>query len=239
VTLAELVKALDEISPFELQEGWDNSGLLVGHPDREVETAVLSIDIDKELVESAPEGSVIITHHPLIFGKMNKLDFSTYPAIHLETMVKRNLSHVALHTNFDRTHLNRHVTETILGFGNPECEGFFCKVETDVAFDDLLRDLTGKLGLDAPKAVRCHDRVRSLAITTGSGASLLDFVDADCFLTGDIKYHDAMKAKALGISMIDIAHFESERHFAPLLAAELKNMPITAIISDSKNPFTS
>lgn len=236
--LKELMAELDALSPLELQEDWDNSGLLVGHPDREVETALVSLDIDPELIDAAPENSVIIAHHPLIFGKMNRLDFSTYPAILLEKMVKKNISHIAMHTNFDRTHLNRYVTQEVLGFEHAECEGFYCRAAIEGTFDEVLNWVCERLELTTPKTVRCHDRIRSMAVTTGSGASLMDGVEADLFLTGDIKYHDAMKARTLGLSMIDISHYESERHFAPLMAGLLKNLPIQAIIADSKNPFT-
>ena len=58
--------------------------------------------------------------------------------------------------------------------------------------------------------------MKNVAIVTGSGMSLIGDVKADCFLTGDIKYHDAMEAKARGISLIDIRHYESERYFSYL-----------------------
>jgi len=46
-----------------------------------------------------------------------------------------------------------------------------------------------------------------------------------------------MKAESLGLMMIDIGHYESERFFAEIMAEELKVLPILAIISNSKNPF--
>jgi GTP cyclohydrolase I len=42
----------------------------------------------------------------------------------------------------------------------------------------------------------------------------------------------------LGLNMIDIGHFESERFFGEILAEDLKNLGLTVIISSSKNPFT-
>ncbi len=70
---------------------------------------------------------------------------------------------------------------------------------------------------------------------------MISQVNADCFLTGDIKYHDAMEAKARGISLIDIRHYESEKHFSPLLLGlveeYLKKNKLKAIITASKNPF--
>jgi putative NIF3 family GTP cyclohydrolase 1 type 2 len=72
--------------------------------------------------------------------------------------------------------------------------------------------------------------------------SLLPYVKADCFLTGDIKYHEAMEAKSKGISLIDIGHFESEKFFSSLmdelLQEYLKKNKLKAIITASKNPFT-
>ena len=63
-------------------------------------------------------------------------------------------------------------------------------------------------------------------------------IEADCFLTGDIKYHDAMEASSLGLSMIDIGHYESERYFGEVLGGYLEKLGLSVIISPSKNPFT-
>jgi len=85
--------------------------------------------------------------------------------------------------------------------------------------------------------VKCHEQITSIALCTGSGASLMADVKADLFLTGDIKYHDAMTAKSLNLSMIDIGHFESECFFSEVLSTQLKDWQISVIISNSKNPF--
>jgi hypothetical protein len=49
--LAEVYDFLDRISPFELQEKWDNSGMLVGEMSQEVNQIVISLDIDEALLE--------------------------------------------------------------------------------------------------------------------------------------------------------------------------------------------
>jgi putative NIF3 family GTP cyclohydrolase 1 type 2 len=99
--------------------------------------------------------------------------------------------------------------------------------------------VTDKLELDQKKVVSSNkERIKKVALTTGSGASLLAQVDADCFLTGDIKYHDAMLAKSLNIAMIDIGHYESEKFFAEILKLHLKNLGLSVIIATTKNPFS-
>ena len=62
-------------------------------------------------------------------------------------------------------------------------------------------------------------------------------MDADCFLTGDIKYHDAMKAMSQNLMLVDIGHYESEQFFVNVMMEELKNLGLFGIISQSQNPF--
>jgi dinuclear metal center YbgI/SA1388 family protein len=238
MTLANIYEHLDALSPFSLQESWDNSGLIVGNPAQEISTVALSIDVDEALLDSLEEGTLLITHHPLIFSGIKALDFTRYPANLLQKMVQKNIANIAMHTNFDQTHLNRWVAKEILGQTAFEQEGFAAYFEIDASFERFAYDVQERFGLKQLKAVKSHERLGRIALITGSGASLMRELECDCLLTGDIKYHDAMEAKALGRSMIDIGHFESERYFPDVLAPHLKNFGLTVIISSSKNPFT-
>jgi len=238
MTLQAIYDALDALSPFDLQEQWDNSGLIVGDREREITRIVLSIDVDEALLDTLEEGTLLITHHPLIFGGLDALDFAQYPAKLLQTMVKKNIANIAMHTNFDQTHLNRWVAENVLGQTVAAQEGFVAYFDVDAPFDAFAETVRERFGLARIKAVKCRDRLRRVALVTGAGASLMRGLDAECLLTGDIKYHDAMEAEALGLSLIDIGHYESERYFPEVLAPHLKNFGLTVIISSSKNPFT-
>jgi len=238
MTVEEVYNILDKISPFELQESWDNSGLLLGDWQHEVEHIVLSIDIDEELLASLEENTLVITHHPIIFGGLKQLQFNQYPAKLLQTMMQKNISNIAMHTNFDQTHLNAYVATQVLGYEIKEKDGFIAYMDVNEDFNVFAKEIGEKLGLEVIRTVKNHEKVKRVALTTGSGASLMKTIKADCFLTGDIKYHDAMEAKTIGLSMIDIGHFESERYFGEVLAKDLENLGITVIISSSKNPFT-
>jgi len=235
--LQEIYNFLDKISPFELQEKWDNSGLVVGDMSREVSQIVLSLDVDDEMIENTEEGTLFIVHHPLIFGKLTQLDFAKYPSNLIEKMILKKQSLIAMHTNFDQTHLNRYVFEKILGFTLESQNAFLCTTKGEWKYKELLTLIKEKLNLPTLKVIGKKEVIRSIALTTGSGASLIDEVEADCFLTGDIKYHDAMKAMSENLMMVDIGHYESEHFFADILLEELKVLPILAIIANSKNPF--
>jgi len=70
-----------------------------------------------------------------------------------------------------------------------------------------------------------EQRISKVALCGGSGASLLREAareGADLFLTGDIKYHDAREAQALGIALIDAGHFATERLMIEGLSAQLE-----------------
>ena len=235
--LKEIYTHLDKISPFELQEKWDNSGLIVGDLNREVSQIVVSLDIDFSMIEEAKEGTLFVVHHPLIFGKLTQLDFAKYPSNLMEKMILKNQSCIALHTNFDQTHLNTYVFTKILGFTLESQNAFLCTTKGTWNYKALLNLIKEKLELPTLRVVGKKENIKSIALCTGAGASLMDEVEADCFLTGDIKYHDAMKAMSEDLMMIDIGHYESEKFFAEILLDELKVLPILAIIANSKNPF--
>jgi len=235
--LHEIYAFLDNLSPFELQEKWDNSGLIVGDMSRDVSQIVVSLDVDETMIDEAKEGTLFVVHHPLIFGKLSELDFARYPAKLIEKLILKRQSLIAMHTNFDQTHLNRYVFEKVLGFTLSRQEPFLCYAQGSWRKEELYALLYEKLGLQTLRVVAPKATIRSLALCTGAGASFIDSVDADCLLTGDIKYHDAVKAEAQGLMMVDIGHYESERFFGEILAAELKVLPILVIIAHSKNPF--
>jgi dinuclear metal center YbgI/SA1388 family protein len=235
--LQEIHNYLDEVSPFDLQEKWDNSGLIVGAMEREVEQIVVSLDVDAQMIEEAGEGTLFVVHHPLIFGGLSELDFTKYPANLIEYLIQKRQSLIAMHTNFDQTHLNKYVFEKILGFTLEEEEPFICRTSGEWHYHTLLMHLRERLDLPFVRVVGRKETIRTLAMTTGSGASLMDEVEADCFLTGDIKYHDAIKAMNQGLMMVEIGHYESERFFGEVMGDVLKNLPILAIITPPKNPF--
>lgn len=239
--IKDIYSFLNELSPFELQEKWDNSGLNVGSMEDDVKTVYISLDLDLEMLENVEENSLIITHHPLIFSPLRTITFNDYATKLLKVLIQKNIALISMHTNIDVTHLNRYVASDILGLDVINSEGYVVYANVDCSFDELYKNISSKLQLEYSKVVRCHDRVKKVALVTGSGMSMINDIDADVFLTGDIKYHDAMDAKVRGISLIDIRHYESEHHFSSLvmglLEEYLKKNELKAIISASKNPF--
>ena len=236
--IAEIYKYLNDLSPFEIQESWDNSGLLIGKMSDEVSRIALSIDVDDDLIDMLEEGTLLITHHPIIFGGLKQLNFKQYPSNLIQKMIQKNISNIAMHTNFDLTHLNEFVATEVLGYKIVARDGFVIYLDVNEDFDTFAKKVSSTFKLPHTKTVKCSEFINKVALTTGSGCSLIKSINADLFLTGDIKYHDAMEAKSINLSLIDIGHFESEHFFAQILLKYLKNLGLEAIIASSKNPFT-
>lgn len=62
--------------------------------------------------------------------------------------------------------------------------------------------------------------IRTIGLCTGSGVSLLDQAVAsgvDLFITGDVKYHNAVSALRQDIALLDVGHFYSEIRSVTLL----------------------
>ncbi|HSL85489.1 MAG TPA: Nif3-like dinuclear metal center hexameric protein, partial [Bacteroidales bacterium] len=64
--LKELTAYLDSEVPVSLQEQYDNAGLQIGNPEKEISSALISLDITEDVAgEAISHGSdVIISHHP-------------------------------------------------------------------------------------------------------------------------------------------------------------------------------
>lgn len=72
----EILENLNKIMPMELAMSWDNPGLLVGRRDCSVKRILLALDVTTEAIEQAVALGVdlLITHHPLIFSPLKKIN---------------------------------------------------------------------------------------------------------------------------------------------------------------------
>ena len=237
--IGNLLEVLDSFSPFILQESWDNSGLLLGAKNREFKEIYLSLEVDRKVLENIKENSVLITHHPLIFSSLKQIDFSTYPSSLLELAIKKNIMLIAMHTNFDKTHFGKYIVENILGIKNFWQEGFVIHFSWDKDFESLSALIKKKMKMDTLKITKTQNQnCQNIALVTGSGASFIkELENVDCFITGDIKYHDAMEALEKNIHLLDCGHYELECYFGEIMANLLTNYGYKAIISASQNPF--
>ncbi|GAA7236614.1 GTP cyclohydrolase I [Helicobacter pylori] len=235
----EVLGVLNRLSPFELQELWDNSGLNVGSENSEFSQIIACLEITLQIALNAPKNALIITHHPLIFKPLKTLNDEAYPGNILKILIQKNVSVISMHTNFDKTHLNKHFASVLLGFDNLMEKGLMLvKENANMEFDVLVKKIKLSLGVGSLACVKSSPIVKDLAFVCGSGASMFSSLKVQsCLITGDVKYHDAMIAQSLGISLIDATHYYSERGFALIVAEILHSFNYLVTIENFKNPL--
>ena len=99
----EVAAVIEAFAPLSLQESYDNSGLIVGRPEDEVNKALLAVDVTEEvLAEAVAEGcDMIITHHPIVFHPMKRFNSASVTERCVEEAIRRGIVLYAAHTNLD------------------------------------------------------------------------------------------------------------------------------------------
>jgi dinuclear metal center YbgI/SA1388 family protein len=94
------------MAPVPLQESYDNSGLLIGRPEDEIDKALISLDLTMEILDEAIQGNfgLVITHHPLIFTGLKRLTGKSETERLVMKAVKHSIAIYAIHTNLDNVH---------------------------------------------------------------------------------------------------------------------------------------
>jgi dinuclear metal center YbgI/SA1388 family protein len=120
--LNQIVSALELWAPLNLQEGYDNSGLIVGDLNQDVRAALVTLDCTEAVVDEAIANGaqLIIAHHPIVFSGMKRFTGRTYVERTVMKAIKHDVSIYAIHTNLDHidTGVNKHLCD-LLGVQNP------------------------------------------------------------------------------------------------------------------------
>lgn len=242
-TIQDIVTYIDGKAPFALQLGFDNSGLLVGRPDREVTRILLSLDITEEVVAEAAElgAQLIVSHHPIIFHPIKSMTGDTPLGRTLLAMAEQRIGGLCVHTNLDAV---AHGVNDVLA----EQVGLMDVAQlSPMGVDDKGQPYgIGRVGtlIDGPidcvsfaksvkEALGCHGvryvdagvPVSKVAVGGGACADMIGEAIAlgcDTFVTSDVKYNGFLDAKDLGVNLIDAGHYPTEQVVMPVLAGWLR-----------------
>ncbi|GAB4281340.1 MAG: Nif3-like dinuclear metal center hexameric protein [Marinilabiliales bacterium] len=102
--LKDFIATIEKDVPLQLQESYDNSGLLVGDTDKEISSALICIDVTKEIINEAIENNcdLIISHHPVVFKPLNKFTGSDEVQRIVIEAIKKDIAIYSMHTNLDK-----------------------------------------------------------------------------------------------------------------------------------------
>lgn len=231
---------LNSIAPFETQEDWDNSGMLVGDMDAEVKKVAVVLDITHEEIKKAKAigADLIISHHPVIFSPVKSVTKGSVPY----ELVASSINALCCHTPLD-----------IADGGTNDSLAELLGIEVTRTEDPILRlgtvepttaqELAGKIAKTLNTKVRYADagrKIEKIAICTGAGCSLIEAAgEIDAFITGDASHHNFLDCIQAGITLIAAGHYETEIVVVPVLVKKLQaQFPDIEIIDiKQKNPI--
>ncbi len=102
----ELTKYLESWMPSEIAWEKDNVGLQVGNLQNEIINILICLDVNPKVIEEAIQQkcNLIISHHPILFNPIKKIDTSKDTASKIiQQLIKNDISLISYHTNFDFT----------------------------------------------------------------------------------------------------------------------------------------
>lgn len=231
---------LNSIAPFETQEDWDNSGMLVGDMDAEVKKVAVVLDITHEEIKKAKAigAGLIISHHPVIFNPIKSVTRGSVPY----ELVASSINALCCHTPLD-----------IADGGTNDSLAKLLGIEVTRTEDPILRlgtvepttaeNLAGKIAKTLNTKVRYADagrKIEKIAICTGAGCSLIEAAgEIDAFITGDASHHNFLDCIQAGITLIAAGHYETEIVVVPVLVKKLQaHFPDIEIIDiKQENPI--
>ena len=218
LTVQQVYDFINERAPFETQLPFDNSGLLVGAPDREVTGAHFALDVTNRVIDEAVANgaNLIVTHHPTMFSPVKRLVETEHEARLLCRLIREGISLISAHTNLDQAvgGCNDVLAQTI-GLTDIQGDGFV-RVGTlphPMAAAELATHIHRQLGdvvrvMGDPLAI-----ITKVGMCSGSGADewpSAAAMGAQAFLTGEVKHHIALEAADSGIVMLEAGHYATE-----------------------------
>ena len=253
----EIMERLEELSPTIYAEDWDNVGLLVGRREKDVRKIYIALDATDEVIEEAVklQTDMLITHHPLIFSAMKKIQSDDYIGRRILRLARHDIACYAMHTNFDIMGMadaaademelrHRQVLSTTYeddiakeGFGR------FGKLPQIMTLRECAEYVKKKFGIASVKVFGDLETVlETAAISPGSGKSMIQpalEAGVDVLITGDIDHHEGIDSTARGLQIIDAGHYGLEQIFVPYMEEYLHRemQGVSIFMHRQESPF--
>jgi dinuclear metal center YbgI/SA1388 family protein len=246
--ISDIIHHLESIAPAYYQEEYDNSGLITGDISAECSGVLVSLDCTEEIVQEASEKkyNLIVSHHPLIFRPIRRIDPSNETGRTLMAAIKSGIAIYAIHTNLDN--IMSGVNATIadrLGLINREIllpkdgqasigSGLIGNLKKAVPEQQLLKDLQVQFNIPVIRhSPLTRKPVSRVALCGGSGSFLIPSAlqkGAGFFISADIRYHAFFEGENEMV-IADIGHYESEQYTIELLCQViLEKFPNFAVL---------
>ena len=247
--VSDIAAYMEAKIPLELKEDYDNVGLLCGFPDREVSRILVALDVDLETIGEAEKAGaeLIVAHHPVIFSPVKTVLNDDPTGRRVIRLIRSGISAICMHTNLDRLEggVNTALAEAIGAEPVEELEmGCIAHLQYSlpVDLDMFLADTSRVLGVTDIRFYDAKRPVGRIALCGGSGGEIIYEAagrGCDTVLTGEIRHHQWLDGRELGLNLIEAGHFATENTVLPVLRGMLaEGFPDLEIITSTAGPVT-
>lgn len=103
IKIKDISNFLEHFAPLNLQESYDNAGLIIGSQNNELEAVLVTLDVTEDVVDEAIQKKcgLIVAHHPIVFSGLKKITGKNYVERTLLKAIKNDVAIYAAHTNLD------------------------------------------------------------------------------------------------------------------------------------------
>ena len=230
-TVADMERLVGQVAPYELAEEWDNVGLLLGRAGAPVTRALVALDLTQGVLDEARllGAQVIVTHHPIMFSARKRVTDADREGRLMLDMAAAGIAHIAAHTNLDCAPGGvNDALMAALGCRNVRGEGFVRvgDLPQGTTFEGLCERARQRLHADVRGYGPAETAVHVLGCCSGAGGGEIAdarALGADCFITGEIRHHEALDAVDGGCCVMEAGHFETENPVCEVLRSALQN----------------
>lgn len=101
--IKDVLLHIERFAAPELQEDWDNAGLITGQRSWDCTGAMLCLDATVNVIREAAEKgcNLVIAHHPIVFRGLKRLNGKNYIEQAVIEAIKKDIAIYAVHTNLD------------------------------------------------------------------------------------------------------------------------------------------
>lgn len=239
-TVQTVYDFLKTLAPETMAYDWDHVGLLCGRSDREVKRLLVALDPFLPVCEEAAAlgCQLLVTHHPAIW-ELKAVNDASPEGRALLYLIENGISALNAHTNLDcapdgvndclAAKIGLHNTEVIDPCGSDDRGrpyGLLRGGEIgEMQPEAFVHHVKAALGCEGVRCVLGDRAVRRAAVGGGSCGGELFRVAAlgyDAFVTADCKYNTFADAQALGLTLVDAGHFQTENPVCTYLAEALR-----------------
>lgn len=244
----DVYKYLEDFFPREDAEPWDQDGMDVCiSPDAEIKKIILALDITSSVINYAKDegANLIITHHPVLFDKINVIDASNTVGKKLVSLIKNDISAISYHTRLDKHQggVNDSLCQKLgLTLEYKICNDIVnvCNVE-ETDFDVFAQNVKAFLNAEV-RAYNNNGKVKKIAVCGGGGKSMISHIvkeGVDTYITGEVDHMALIDSAEYGINLILGTHYATEALVLPYLKSVIQEkFPQIPVLIKYTNEFS-